>query len=372
MSDHEFENYLTLISRFLRLSPTQREAIGEELRDHFESRLAELVSRGLSHDEAVRLALEEFGDAAGLAASFSSIIQTRRRRLIMRCTVASVAALAAAVVIAMAVWPDNHAGRVVGNAVAETKDKTDGSNPVAGELPDQLTIQTEDKLKKYVPADFVEIPLSEFLANISQTFGIQTYIHLNSLKDAAIDPTALPVTIHLSHVRGRMLLDLVLSESGLGFMIRDGIVVVATKDWLRTQLETRVYDCRDILASDKAGPASATSAFESDSQQSAALVDSQFHYWPTASSPPAKLLHFAQIGGSPPVEKKRPAAVTPVDKLIEVVTNTIAVESWSNVGGPGTITEYNGLLVVSQTAEVQTQVADLLDQLSAKLAAKKK
>jgi hypothetical protein len=36
MSDHEFENYLTLISRFLRLSPAQREAIGEELRDHFD------------------------------------------------------------------------------------------------------------------------------------------------------------------------------------------------------------------------------------------------------------------------------------------------------------------------------------------------
>src|SRR3954468_20998265 len=56
MSDREFENYLTLIGRLLRLSPAQREAIGEELRDHFESRLAELVERGLAHDEAVRIA----------------------------------------------------------------------------------------------------------------------------------------------------------------------------------------------------------------------------------------------------------------------------------------------------------------------------
>ncbi len=90
MPDHEFENYLTLISRFLRLSPAQREAIGEELRDHFESRLTELINAGKSHDEAVRLALAEFGDAAGLAAEFSHISQARRRRLVMRCTVASV------------------------------------------------------------------------------------------------------------------------------------------------------------------------------------------------------------------------------------------------------------------------------------------
>src|SRR3954466_1952312 len=123
MSDREFENYLTLIGRLLRLSPAQREAIGEELRDHFESRLAELLEAGRAHDEAVRIALEEFGDAAGLAASFTSISQTRRRRLIMRCTVGSVAAIAAAVVVAMAVWPENHAGRVVAKAVAQNEEK---------------------------------------------------------------------------------------------------------------------------------------------------------------------------------------------------------------------------------------------------------
>src|SRR5256885_1830548 len=40
---------MTLIGRLLRLSSSQREAIGEELRDHFESRLTELTSRGIDH-----------------------------------------------------------------------------------------------------------------------------------------------------------------------------------------------------------------------------------------------------------------------------------------------------------------------------------
>src|SRR3954466_9242583 len=162
MSDREFENYLTLIGRLLRLSPAQREAIGEELRDHFESRLAELLEAGRAHDEAVRIALEEFGDAAGLAASFTSISQTRRRRLIMRCTVASVAALAAAVIVAMAVWPENHAGRVVGNAVADTKEKAELQSVAANSI-NALTAESDAKLNGLTAVEFIETPLAEVL-----------------------------------------------------------------------------------------------------------------------------------------------------------------------------------------------------------------
>jgi hypothetical protein len=120
MSDREFENYLTLIGRLLRLSSAQRAAIGEELRDHFESRLAELMDRGFSHEQAVQLALEEFGDAAGLAAQFSNITQTRKRKIIMRCTLASVVGLAATVLVALAVWPDNHAPKMIDSAAAQS------------------------------------------------------------------------------------------------------------------------------------------------------------------------------------------------------------------------------------------------------------
>ncbi|HZZ26964.1 MAG TPA: permease prefix domain 1-containing protein [Pirellulales bacterium] len=123
MSDREFENYLTLIGRLLRLNSKQREAIGEELRDHFESRLAELMGSGFTHERAVQIALEEFGDAAGLATQFSKISQTRKRRILMRCTIASVLGLAAAVFLALAVWPDNHAPKMIDRAEAQSLEK---------------------------------------------------------------------------------------------------------------------------------------------------------------------------------------------------------------------------------------------------------
>lgn len=80
MSEREFETYLTLLCRLLRLDAAQREVIARELRDHLEERLAELKARGVDREEAVRSALDEFGDAAGLAAEFSLIARNVRRR----------------------------------------------------------------------------------------------------------------------------------------------------------------------------------------------------------------------------------------------------------------------------------------------------
>ncbi len=53
------------------------------------------------------------------------------------------------------------------------------------------------------------------------------------------------------------------------------------------------------------------------------------------------------------------------DSLIDLITSTIASQTWSDVGGPGTIDSFetNLSLVVSQTQEVHEEIADLLQQL---------
>jgi type II secretory pathway component GspD/PulD (secretin) len=60
-----------------------------------------------------------------------------------------------------------------------------------------------------------------------------------------------------------------------------------------------------------------------------------------------------------------PTKQTMQDMLIKLVTNTVAPQSWAEVGGAGTI-DYMPIglaLVVNQTPDVQEQVADLLDAL---------
>ncbi len=59
------------------------------------------------------------------------------------------------------------------------------------------------------------------------------------------------------------------------------------------------------------------------------------------------------------------ASMADFDTLIDLITTTIAPQSWDTVGGPGSIEGFptNLSLVVSQTQEVHEQIADLLDQL---------
>ncbi|MGW8256700.1 MAG: permease prefix domain 1-containing protein, partial [Thermoguttaceae bacterium] len=73
MSPDEFQNYLGLLSRLLRLKATEREAIAEELRSHLEERVATLTAEGIEPARAISMALAEFGDAAALAAEFTAV-----------------------------------------------------------------------------------------------------------------------------------------------------------------------------------------------------------------------------------------------------------------------------------------------------------
>jgi RND family efflux transporter MFP subunit len=119
MSEQEFELYLKLLSRCLGLTPGQREQIADELRDHLEQRLAELEQAGVARDKAVVQALDEFGDAAVLAANFAAIARLKRRKLLMRLSLSSVGALTAVLLITYAFWPENRAVRGPERVVAQ-------------------------------------------------------------------------------------------------------------------------------------------------------------------------------------------------------------------------------------------------------------
>ncbi len=51
------------------------------------------------------------------------------------------------------------------------------------------------------------------------------------------------------------------------------------------------------------------------------------------------------------------------EQLMEILTTAVDPQSWSEQGGPGTIGQYNGLIVVSQSARTHTKVEKVLDML---------
>jgi hypothetical protein len=390
MSDREIENYLTLLAGLLQLSGKQREAIAEELRSHLEDRLADLIAAGVSHEEAVKQSLAEFGDAAGLAGQFGAVSRNRKRRWLVRLMTFSVAATLLIAAGLVTFWPGRNAapGRAV--AVAQARPSADPFAPgpfrADEKQPDPLAVPPGDRnenprplvserieveLTKPTSVDFVEQPLRDALQYIAELHQIPIYIRKTKLEEASVQPDK-PVTISLRGVPLRTALDLMLGELELTYFVKD-VLIITTPEDAENNLETRVYDLRDLLAMaapdvpqpTRPRPTGTTIPPPTSAPQSAA-PPSEGGIGAPATAPPAgggNLRPGGMFSGSSQKQPPQTELEKRTGDLIELITSTVKPDSWDDVGGPGAIDAYNGLFVVSQTAKVHEQVEHVFDML---------
>ena len=169
MSEREFENYLKLIGKLLQLSRGQQQQITGELRDHLQSRVSELDSRGVAHQDAVSQALEEFGDAAVMAKNFQAVMKLKRRRWLMRFATLSMASVFLMLVFSMAMWPSNARFGSPIVAQARSGDHLEGnqqrveidSSPELMSDATRRNLATEKRLREVVTLDYDEMPWNE-------------------------------------------------------------------------------------------------------------------------------------------------------------------------------------------------------------------
>lgn len=337
MSDHEFEIYLSLLGRLLRLKTDQLAEIADELRDHLQLRLEELTRQGLSREQAVRRALDEFGDAASLAHHFAQITRNQRRRKIMRCTVGTSIAACVAIVVGLALLPGSPAIHSPARAVADApKDqpKAEATDSRLAEVERQLDTTTTS-------IDFFEVPLREAIEFLSDAVKLDVLPARSA--QALLDQ---PITLQLKHkpVSIRTALELVFEQLDppTSYTIRDGIIFITEQSLAN---EMQVYNCRDLLESAAKRSPVATNPPAADPAAAAG---------PQAPTVPQGL-GGAMVGWNEPS--------TPAEGLIRVIISTINADSWSVAGGPGSIEEFNGLLVVRQSQQVHREVRKLLEML---------
>jgi hypothetical protein len=156
-------------------------------------------------------------------------------------------------------------------------------------------------------ADFVEIPLGDVVEFYREKHKIPIQLDHKPLDDAGIG-TDVPITRQIEGVSLRSILNLLLRELELTYLIKDEVLVITTRDQASQQLETVVYDVLDLVTSER------------DQE-----VD------------------FAS--------------------LQEVITATVHPTTWSEIGGPGTFAHLQGMVVISQTQAVHRDIADLLTKL---------
>ena len=243
MSEQEFDRYLAVLGGMLRLSRKQRESISGELRDHLEQRLDELLAEGMSHDEAVCAALEEFGDASALAERFALVTREQKRRWVMRFVASGVAASILLAMGALMIWPGDQSP-----SAARALAQAPGRQPAASSIQANNSA-TEAKLAERIDASFAEIPIWDVIEYVAMTAEVQVYVNRKKIEDEQIEKADQNVTLELASVRGDMLLELALAQVGdLAYVIRDGIVIVSTAADLENATEVRVYNCIDLLS----------------------------------------------------------------------------------------------------------------------------
>jgi hypothetical protein len=274
--------------------------------------------------------LEEFGDAAALAASFSALVRARRRRLIMRCTIGTSLVMAGLMIGVFAFRPTVENDSIVAQAQQASLKAADRvSDPNVPAPSDRRDDKTRNRLSNNVDAQFKDIPLQDALDYLGAQLEFQFYIDRKSIEaeGLAVD---VPVNFGLKEVPGEMVLDLMLRELGLAYTIRSGVVVVASKSNIQSQTEVRVYPITN------------------GADELAQLIPNTIepHTWRYMSHYPAP--HVESY--APP---RTPNAVGGVGALEE--------------GGAGSSRVFQGALVVSQTPDVHRKIETLINDLNSVL-----
>lgn len=394
MSEHEFEKFLALLSGMLKLDAAQRDEIATELRDHLEDRLSELLADGVPRDKAILIALEEFGDAAGLAAEFLHIVRHQKRRKIMRLTAGSLAVAVAMVLGVMAFWPESHPASfpTTSRAVAQ-------ATVAAPAIPSEPTVEennaaTERKLAKRIPAQFADISLKEVLEYVFDSIGVDNVIRMTKLAEEGVG-LEIPINLNLKQIRAEMLLDLVLNDAGLTYTVRDGIVIISTKTDDDVALEVRIYNVRDLVTMDSekakilrerlmtaaagngaglggGGQAGGGGFFQVSAPGATAIKSNEA---PAAGANVAQPLGAggSQGGGGGGYSPRRAPGPIPssdgklveyFEPLMDLIQVTVAPDTWADVGGSGSVMQYDdGLLVVNQSPQVHKKISSLLEKL---------
>lgn len=335
MPENEFELYLELLGKFLRLRPQQRTEIADELRDHLEVRLEELARGGMSRAEAVRRTLDEFGDAASLADHFSQLAQERRKRFLMRCTYGTVTAAALVLIVATALWPHSASHRsVTSPSFAQAgAARSDDSKPQLAPLSpaDEQVHKKLDEAK--IKLEFAETPGRDALDHLRQAFEID-FVYANDVADELTTPVNL--NVQFTELSGRSALQLVVDQIRLSYLIRDGVVQILRPEAAHV---VAVFD---------------TNPFFGDAPPKRPLPGSPVDADTSDAFSQYQMLQQLQ------------------EELVQAVVTTVQPNSWQQSGGAGSISTYNGTLIVRNRTDVVADVSRLMEQLAVQFAGRKK
>jgi type II secretory pathway component GspD/PulD (secretin) len=235
----------------------------------------------------------------------------------------------------------------------------------------------ERKLTAPVNLTFKDQPLRQAIDDLGKMNGVNIYVDKNALDNGGVNLDQL-TSLQIENISLKSALNLLLQQAKLTYVIKDEVLQITTEEEARGKLKQVTYPVADLVIPPSDGTLPNTSNFNSALER-AGNGQSIANQGPAPYLNPLSLpggQPVGSVGGSmagstnhgtqasPQATALRPGQ-TIEDLLIKLITGTVAPDSWSDVGGKGTIQYFPiGLaLVVNQTQDIQEQVADLLAAL---------
>jgi hypothetical protein len=103
-------------------------------------------------------------------------------------------------------------------------------------------------LKSPLTLNWDKIPLKQAIEYLQDKGGLTIRISEDTLKEAKIEYEDEKVTVQGKNVTARAVLRKILGERGLGYIIKNGEIVVLTAEQAREQMTTRLYPVADLVA----------------------------------------------------------------------------------------------------------------------------
>ena len=252
MSNEEFENYIALVSRLLQLRGKQQEQISVELRDHLQTRAAELESTGETKQAALRQAIEEFGDAAAMAKNFQSVQNLKRQRWMMRFTTFAIAGVFLAALFTMSMWPGEARFGAPESSIAQTVADDPFSDsyqrPTLTSGSAKRDAATEKALEQTSNREYEEVPFADVMAELEESSRLNFILHESAIDDALTKEEL--VTFGVRGVPLAKALELMLGPFNATYAIEEGVVMIISKDNITDpeHLRLKMFDCKKLVA----------------------------------------------------------------------------------------------------------------------------
>jgi len=249
-----------------------------------------------------------------------------------------------------------------GDDYADIKKRRDGKYRTDNRKRGEAELRIEQSLQKKISLHEDNATLGEVINKIRAIADINIVLDTQGMEEEGAQSNSL-VSIDVDGIQVKSALNLILTPYNLAYMIDNEVLKITSRMRQQGELIVTTYSVADLVV-----PIPDPSSQVADPFSGAATAG----FGGGQMSIPANGQGFGQVGPNQTgifEPNSRRSGGQPQDPdfsaLTELITSTIAPDSWDEVGGPASVRIHPTTLslVIRQTQKVHEEITDLLEQL---------